>query len=46
VGAARIVGAVSIPYPIGNPDLPRDKEYELRMNLVKKALELLQKDVM
>jgi len=44
VGAVRIVGAVAIPHPVGNPELPRDKEYELRMNLVKKSLELLRTD--
>ena len=40
VGANRIVPTVSIPYPVGNPALG-DKEPELRMKLVKKALEAL-----
>lgn len=40
VGANRIVPTVSIPYPVGNPDLG-DKESDLRMKMVKKALEAL-----
>lgn len=44
VGAVRIVGAVAIPHPTGDPTLPQDKEHELRMNLVKKSLELLKTD--
>jgi len=45
VGANRIVPAVAIPYPLGNPALPEDKEGELRLNLVKKALRALQVEV-
>ena len=41
VGAIRIVGAIAIPHPIGNPKLSEDKEYETRMKIVRKALELL-----
>lgn len=44
VGAVRIVGAVAIPYPVGNPALPQEKERELRMNLVRRSLELLKAD--
>lgn len=40
VGANRIVPTVSIPYPVGNPELG-DKETDLRMKMVKKALEAL-----
>ena len=29
---------VAIPYPIGNPDLSPEDEYELRKKLVDKAL--------
>lgn len=44
VGAVRIVGAVAIPHPVGDPTLPQEKEHELRINLVKKSLELLEAD--
>ena len=45
VGANRIVPAVAIPHPLGNPELPGDEERELRLNLVKKALRTLQMEV-
>jgi len=45
VGANRIVPAVAIPHPLGNPELPKDEERELRLNLVKKALRALQTEV-
>ncbi len=45
VGANRIVPAVAIPHPLGNPALPKDEERELRLNLVKKALRALQVEV-
>ena len=45
VGANRIVPAVAIPHPLGNPELPADKERELRLSLVKKALQALQMEV-
>jgi glycine reductase len=45
VGANRIVPAVAIPHPLGNPVLPNKEESELRLNLVKKALRALQKEV-
>jgi len=45
VGANRIVPAVAIPYPLGNPELPKDEERDLRLNLVKKALRALQTKV-
>jgi len=45
VGANRIVPAVAIPYPLGNPELPKDEERNLRLNLVKKALRALQTKV-
>ncbi len=45
VGANRIVPAVAIPHPLGNPALPEDEEKELRLNLVKKALRALQTEV-
>ncbi len=45
VGANRIVPAVAIPHPLGNPQLPEQEEKELRLNLVKKALRALQVEV-
>ena len=45
VGANRIVPAVSIPYPLGNPALSREDEYKLRYNMIQKALEALTTEV-
>jgi len=45
VGANRIVPTVAIPHPLGNPNLSRDEERELRLSLVKKALRALQVEV-
>jgi len=45
VGANRIVPAVAIPHPLGNPELPEDEERELRLSLVRKALRALQTEV-
>jgi len=45
VGANRIVPAVAIPHPLGNPELPKDEERDLRLNIVKKALQALQTEV-
>ena len=45
VGANRIIPAVSIPYPLGNPALSPDDEYKLRYDLVKKALKALETDI-
>ncbi len=42
VGANRIVPAVAIPHPLGNPKLPLKEEKELRRNLLKKAFAALQ----
>jgi betaine reductase len=45
VGANRIVPAIAIPHPLGNPELPADEEYALRRKLVDKALEALSTEV-
>jgi len=45
VGANRIVPAVAIPHPLGNPNLPKDEEKALRKKLVLKALKALQTEV-
>jgi glycine reductase len=39
VGASRIVPAVAIPHPLGDPALPADAERALRRRLVERALE-------
>ncbi len=45
VGANRIVPAVAIPHPLGNPELSPGDEYELRRKLVDKALRALMTEV-
>ena len=45
VGANRIVPAVAIPYPLGNPALEKNDEKKLRRKLVSKAIRALQTDV-
>ncbi len=45
VGANRIVPAIAIPHPLGNPKLSREEEYALRMGIVKKALKALSTEV-
>ena len=45
VGANRIVPAVAIPYPLGNPALEKADEKKLRRKLVEKALRALQTEV-
>jgi len=41
VGAIRIVPGVAIPHPVGDPSLSKEKEDELRSNLLNQALEQL-----
>ncbi|MBN4056659.1 glycine/betaine/sarcosine/D-proline family reductase selenoprotein B, partial [bacterium AH-315-K05] len=45
VGANRIVPAVAIPYPLGNPELDEKDEKALRRKIVEKSLEALQTEV-
>ena len=45
VGANRIVPAIAIPHPLGNPALPADEEKELRRHIVEKALVALTTEV-
>ncbi len=42
VGANRIVPAVAIPHPLGDPHKPRDVEKAIRRRLIEKALRALQ----
>lgn len=45
VGANRIVPAVAIPYPLGNPDLTSVDEKALRRSLVEKCLVALTTEI-
>jgi glycine reductase complex component B subunit gamma len=45
VGANRIVPTVAIPHPLGNPNLDKKDEFELRKKLVIKALRALETPV-
>ncbi len=45
VGANRIIPTVAIPHPLGDPALSSEREKELRLQLVKRALRALQTDV-
>ena len=41
VGANRIVPAVAIPHPLGNPNLTKEDEKKLRRTRVERALKAL-----
>ena len=45
VGANRIVPAIAIPHPLGNPALTHEEEFQIRYNMVAKALKALQTPV-
>lgn len=45
VGANRIVPTVAIPHPLGNPNLDKKDEKELRRKLVKTALKALETEI-
>lgn len=45
VGANRIVPAIAIPHPLGNPALDPAEEKELRRRIVEKALNALTTEV-
>lgn len=42
VGANRIVPAIAIPHPLGDPDKSPEEEKKLRRALVEKALQALE----
>lgn len=46
VGANRIVPAIAIPHPLGNPAKSREEEKLLRRALVEKALRALETKIM
>ena len=45
VGVSRIITGGGIPYPVGDPSLPAERELEFRKRLVEKALEAVCTDV-
>ena len=45
VGANRIIPTVSIPHPLGNPNLDPAEEKTLRRHLVERALKALETEV-
>lgn len=45
VGANRIVPAIAIPHPLGNPSLDPVEEKKLRKDIVIKALKALETEV-
>ena len=45
VGANRIVPAIAIPHPLGNPKMSPEEEKEVRRGLVEKALKALETPV-
>jgi glycine reductase len=45
VGANRIVPTISIPYPLGDPNTPKDEQWKLRYYRVGVALDALTVDV-
>ena len=45
VGANRIVPAIAIPHPLGNPALTPEEEKHIRRKIVETALEALETEV-
>lgn len=45
IGANRIVPAIGIPYPLGDPNLGEVKSKKIRRELVERALRALQTEV-
>ncbi len=45
VGANRIVPTIAIPHPVGNPKVSEEREYEIREDLVSRAIEALSTEV-
>ncbi len=45
VGANRIVPAIAIPHPLGNPALSMEEEKEIRRHIMNTALEALSTEV-
>jgi len=45
VGANRIVPAIAIPHPLGNPALTLEEERDIRRTMLAKALKALETEV-
>ena len=45
VGANRIVPTISIPYPLGDPNTPKEEQWKLRYHRVGVALDALATDI-
>ncbi len=45
IGANRIIPAIGIPYPLGDPNLGEEKSKKLRRSLVERALKALETEV-
>jgi glycine reductase len=45
VGANRIIPAIAIPHPLGNPTKTKEEEKVIRRRLVEKALRALQTEI-
>lgn len=45
VGVNRLVPTISIPYPLGNPNTPKEEQYKLRYHRVGVALDALTTDI-
>jgi betaine reductase len=45
VGANRIVPAIAIPHPLGNPALSKEDEKALRRSIVLRALKALETEI-
>ena len=45
VGANRIVPAIAIPHPLGDPTLSAEMEKQVRYNLIEKALQALETEI-
>ena len=45
VGSNRMVPTISIPYPLGDPNTPKDAQWKLRYHRVGVALDALATDI-
>lgn len=45
VGVNRLVPTISIPYPLGDPNTPKEEQYKLRYHRVGVAIDALTADI-
>ncbi len=45
VGSNRIVPTISIPYPLGDPNTPKEEQWKLRKHRVEVALDALAQNI-